>query len=318
MTRPLVSVLVATYNQERHIEETVDSILAQDWRPLQVIVADDASTDGTAALLNRLAALHKELHLVAGGTNVGIGANTNRGWAACQGEYCALLGGDDLMLPGKLTAQVDWFSADDQRALCGHAVEHFDSDTGAAIRVEDVAPTGRKGGAGPTAFIEQWNVFPGVSLMFRSAFAPRSGFDARLKWTAERKFTIELLMGGGAFGAIPGVLTRYRRHPRQTTQTFQDALWAEAFMTQAIIEAEYPQYARAARHGRSFQWKRHGISALAGGSPDTARRSLRRALRESLSGDPKLWAWTAVAHLPTPVRDAAVTFLLKRASAEDK
>src|SRR5689334_23285444 len=100
MSRPLVSVLVVAYNQISFIADTLASAVEHDYENLQVVVADDGSTDGTTDVVLDFARRHPgRVVPLTGGPNLGITRNCNRGLTACKGEYVAFLGGDDLFLP---------------------------------------------------------------------------------------------------------------------------------------------------------------------------------------------------------------------------
>ena len=96
---PLISVVVATYNGERYVEPALESALAQDHEPLEVIVVDDGSTDATPAIVAR-----HDVHLIRR-ANGGQGAAKNTGIGAARGSLIAFLDHDDLWAPGKLSAQ---------------------------------------------------------------------------------------------------------------------------------------------------------------------------------------------------------------------
>lgn len=100
--RPLVSVIMPAHNTARYIEDAIDSVLEQGYRPLELIVIDDGSTDGTVELLQRYG---NRIRLITQ-SNKGAGAARNQGLQAAQGEFIAFLDSDDLWLPGKVAAQV--------------------------------------------------------------------------------------------------------------------------------------------------------------------------------------------------------------------
>ena len=100
--RPTVSVVIPTYNYGRYICETIDSALAQTYKPLEVIVVDDGSTDDTR---ERLAAYSDRIRYILQ-KNSGPAAARNTGIVAAQGEFVALLDSDDLWLPEKVERQV--------------------------------------------------------------------------------------------------------------------------------------------------------------------------------------------------------------------
>ncbi len=99
----LVSVVVPTFNAERHLSETLDSVLSQTHQAFEVIVVDDGSTDGTIQLLRHR---YPEVTLVEQ-ANAGVGAARNRGLAMARGRYICFLDQDDVWFPEKLARQVE-------------------------------------------------------------------------------------------------------------------------------------------------------------------------------------------------------------------
>jgi len=102
----LVSVIIPVFNGARFLRQALKSVFAQDYSPLEVIVVDDGSTDGSAAI----AAAFPEVVLLTQ-TNQGAWVARNKALARVRGEFIAFLDADDLWLPGKLTAQVAWLKA---------------------------------------------------------------------------------------------------------------------------------------------------------------------------------------------------------------
>jgi glycosyltransferase involved in cell wall biosynthesis len=98
----LVSVVIPTYNRRQFIVAAIESVLAQTYQPLEIIVADDGSTDGTAEELRRFG---KRVRYLAQ-PNRSASAARNLGIRAAAGEYIALLDSDDLWAPAKIEKQV--------------------------------------------------------------------------------------------------------------------------------------------------------------------------------------------------------------------
>lgn len=95
-----VSVLVVSYNHVKYLEEAIESILAQQVDfPMEIVFADDCSTDGTQAIIQKYQSCHSEIvRVLDTPANLGITRNYQRGFAACAGEYIAVMEGDDYWL----------------------------------------------------------------------------------------------------------------------------------------------------------------------------------------------------------------------------
>ncbi len=110
---PSVSALMAAYNYEQYVGRAIESALAQDYPPelLEVVVIDDGSTDGTAAVVRELADANPGRVRLVQQDNAGYVAATNRALAEGTGEMLALLDADDMWLPSKTRRQVEMFQA---------------------------------------------------------------------------------------------------------------------------------------------------------------------------------------------------------------
>ncbi len=121
MTPSLISCIVPIFNGERYLQEALDSILAQTYQPVEVIVADDGSTDGTRAVV---ASYGKQVAYLRQ-TNAGPAAARNLGLSAAQGEFVAFLDADDLWHLEKLARQMARFQARPELDLCVTYVQNF-------------------------------------------------------------------------------------------------------------------------------------------------------------------------------------------------
>jgi glycosyltransferase involved in cell wall biosynthesis len=113
-TKPLVSVVIPTYNRAWCLAEAVDSVLAQELRGFELIVVDDGSTDDTPRLLEGYGEAVRTLRR----ENHGVSAARNAGIAAARAELIAFLDSDDLWLPGKLRRQVEFFTSHPKALIC--------------------------------------------------------------------------------------------------------------------------------------------------------------------------------------------------------
>lgn len=125
--QPKVSVLTISYNQEKYIEQALDSIISQEVSfPIEVIVADDASIDSTPEIIERYAKKYPFIKPIFRKKNIGAVANSIDTLKSASGEYIALCEGDDYWLDvHKLQKQVDFLDAHLDYGLCFHPVRVF-------------------------------------------------------------------------------------------------------------------------------------------------------------------------------------------------
>lgn len=253
----MVSVAIVTYNQRNFLGELLDSVLDQDYPNLEVIVADDASTDGTAELCREYERKYPgRVTLVRASVNGGITANSNAGLERCTGEFFCFVGGDDIFLPGKISAQVEWFRRNPDAALCACRVEVFDSQTGRVITAID-DPVLRKGrGAG--AMIRQSCATPTSAFMFRKSFCADIKWDQRTPIVSDWLFIIEACMRG-RYGKVDGTYLRYRRTGENVTSYGENRSFLEDRLIYTdIFFARYRSHYLSIKIQRSKIYYQHG------------------------------------------------------------
>ena len=306
MTQPHISVLVITYNHRSFIRETVESVLQQDFDSFEVVVADDGSTDGADEIILQLAQEHPgKVVPVVGGPNIGVAKNSNRGLKRCRGRFVNLLGGDDLFLPGKLRAQAKWFEADSRRVLCGHDAHIFESATGQNTRLySDLS--GWREGTGADDFVAKGCPYLPSAVMVRASELPEYGFDERVGLVIDGKMFVDVLVGGGRYGHVEGVLARYRRHAGNMTAHASQRILTDTFTYLGLIEAEHPQLVRSCRKGRARLHIRAGVAALQAGKTEEARLHFTNALLTCPEYSWKLPAWYALSMLPSNLSGLAI------------
>ena len=107
MSRPLVSIVVPTYERAGFVETAIMSLLDQDYPALEVIVVDDGSSDETPAVLARIAErVDRRRFRRLRHENVGQAESINRGFAEAGGELLGYLSSDDYLLPGAVSRLV--------------------------------------------------------------------------------------------------------------------------------------------------------------------------------------------------------------------
>ncbi len=301
MVTPKVSIIIITYNQIHFIDDTLKSAIEQDYENLEVVVTDDGSTDGTAKVIEDYAKRFPlRVKAETGGPNLGITGNSNRGLRHCTGEFVALQGGDDILLPGKITEQVKWFSHSEKRVLCYHDAEIFESTSNKKIcNYSQIAPL--ISGYGAESIIARMRLGAGTTVMVRRNAIPKDGFDARLPMVSDWKFQIDCLASGGEYGYIEGVYARYRRHRGNSRLRAAKQYYLDCLKTTDIVEADYPQYISACRKARARIFGGIAIDMAFQNKYSSALKMCEESLKQGYISW-KLLPGVIYAMLPVPLR----------------
>jgi len=212
----LVSVVIPAYNRRKFIGEAVDSVLAQTYRNLEVIVVDDGSTDGTGDFLKEKYAGEPRFRYLWQ-KNAERSAARNAGIQAANGEFVAFLDSDDLWLPDKLEAQmrlfqtnpkmvmvVCWYDFIDYKSNILQAIDapHLDeiSDGDFAVRLM----TDNRIGSPTPVIRRQVLLDAGMFCLDKQVLC----FEDWELWVRVASF--------GATGLVPRILARHRVHPGNT------------------------------------------------------------------------------------------------------
>lgn len=271
---PTFSVIVAAYNVADRIGAALESAFAQTSGALEVIVCDDASTDGLETALEPYRDRIRYLRL---GQNSGEAAAKNLASQQADGEFVVILDADDVFYPRRL------------EALAALAVERPDLDvlTTDAYLVADgeivrrvyepywpfVVDDQRHG-------ILRRNFVFGLAAVRRESLLAAGGFDERIRWTTDWDCWIRLIFAGSRVGLVPEPLAEYRlreaslssdraRHLRGRVQTLEKAAAMDGLTADERTTVE--QTLAEQRRALALEEAR---AALASGAPDARARSL--------------------------------------------
>ncbi|HVI11161.1 MAG TPA: glycosyltransferase [Candidatus Binatia bacterium] len=277
-----ITALIPTYNCERYICETVESVLAQTLPAHEVIVVDDGSTDDTQQALARYGTRIRYVRQA----NAGPPAARNNGIALATGDLIALLDSDDLWLPNKLERQMRYL---DQHPRCGLVysdMKTFD-ETGV---IEESVKVSRNltlpsGHIFPQMFAE--TLFQTSAVLLRKTCIDHvGGFDTSLRMGDDYEFFLRISRHY-ELGYIDEPLVLYRQHPQQGTRTWgkelqQGAPW-EFLVLKRIVDL-YPEiYGELGKakvnHRLAKPYAALAYACLNEGDPKDVRALLRRALR---------------------------------------
>lgn len=128
--KPLVSVLISAYNAEPYLQESVDSILAQTEGDFELLLLDDASTDGTLDVMRRID--DSRVRVLRNEKNLGIARSFNRLLDEASGEHIAHMGADDLCMPERLAVHTGILRDDPSVWVASSSYAQFQGDNGIA------------------------------------------------------------------------------------------------------------------------------------------------------------------------------------------
>lgn len=245
--KELVSVALCTYNGEAFLREQLQSLLGQTYPHLEIIVVDDASTDGTGAIIREFAA-RGNIRFYQNGQNLGFSRNFEKALRLCSGPYLALCDQDDVWAPQKLAT------------LLPHLRDHLLVYSDAELTYAAGQPMGKKVSelvnpvktADPLPLLLN-NCAPGNTLVFR-----RELVEQALPIPADFFHDWWLLYAASVLGRIKYVeepLVQYRQHAANVTNMAHHR-------KETHHDAKSHRRERTLYHLRCFQDfnTRHGIS----------------------------------------------------------
>ena len=219
---PAVSVIMATYNGARTIRASIDSILSQTCRDLELIVADDGSTDATLAVLEGIG--DPRLRILRNENNIGVVASRNRCFGEARAPAVAMLDHDDLSAPTRLARQLAYLDANPDTVLVGTDARVLDG--GGLHRMNHPVTT--------TPALIAWllqvaNPLVCSSVMFRAEAVRRLGVFMRSSYTYADDYDFYHRMAAlGGIARLDRPLTIYRVHDTNAYKRHEQTMLANA------------------------------------------------------------------------------------------
>lgn len=203
---PEISVVLPVYNGEEHLSEAIDSILAQTFTDLELIIIDDGSTDDSLALLKQYQQRDSRIRLIAR-ENRNLATTLNDLLDLARGEWIARMDQDDVALPHRFERQLQWLDKTGAD-ICGSWVKYFGSwdrrtwrgyQSDQAIKVEMLFKS----------------PFVHPSVMMRADLARALGYDKACEKAEDYDLWVRAAQAGWKMSNVPEVLLLYRKHASQ-------------------------------------------------------------------------------------------------------
>ncbi|KIY37606.1 glycosyl transferase [Pseudomonas sp. 10-1B] len=236
---PLVTVIIASYNHARYIEASIDSVINQTYKNIELLVVDDGSRDDSPAVLKRLQEQHGfDLRFQA---NQGLARTLNDAIARAKGDLIVPFGSDDIMLPHRIATQVEYMNGKPEVGICSANIETIDQDgnvMGAREQRNRNLPFRRLDF--DDLFLDRKPGPMAATLMLRrEALEKVGGFNADIR-LEDVYIELSIARAGYFIDVLGEVLAQYRDHP---TNTFKNG----RFMVDNVLRTfavfrDHPQY----------------------------------------------------------------------------
>ncbi len=277
---PRVSVLMPVYNAERYLSEAIESILNQTYENFEFIIVNDGSTDQSLKIIRNFEMSDSRINIISR-DNTGIVGALNDGLEIASGEYIARMDADDVSLPDRLEAQVDYMNSNPDCVIVGGHAWVIDPD-GDILKLyrrplhhEDIMEQLLQADGGAI-------VHP-VAMFRKSAFDKVRGYRKEFELIEDLDLYLRLLECG-KLANIDQTLIYYRQHLANITtrkgtrmDDLQKTLVLEARKKMGVPKIDIPVASRSARYSRSFQRRRWSCWALEENRFQTAWKHAWRA-----------------------------------------
>ncbi len=207
---PLVSIICLCYNHERFLRPALDSVLTQTYPNLEIIVVDDCSTDNSVSIIQEYVQRYPQLRFMSTGRNIGNTRAFNKGWRTSQGQFILDFATDDVLLPERVTQQVQQF----QRLGPEYGVVYSDaeyiSDDAAHLYFHSQKYKAAPDGDVFAEVLGRYFICPPTMLIRRKVFEELDGYNEALAYEdfdfwvrSSRKYK---------YAFLPEVTTQRRLH----------------------------------------------------------------------------------------------------------
>jgi len=209
MRSGLVTTIIPVYNRADQLREAVQSVLDQDYRPIEIIIVDDGSTDNTLESARVLERQHPELIRVATQANGGPGKAREHGRQLARGEFIQYLDSDDILLPGKFSAQVAALT-NDVSADVAYGITFLRNADGNLVETPHKLTGKLIPSMFPDFLIDRW--WETATPLYRASICAKAGPWTSLSLEEDWEYDCRIASSGGKLVWCPFPVSEHRDH----------------------------------------------------------------------------------------------------------
>lgn len=226
MTQPLVSIYIATFNSSMYIIDALESVKAQTYDNIELIVSDDCSTDDTVKIVQRWLNKNQKrffrVQLLIVPTNTGVSANVNRARSACNGKWIKGFAGDDMLLPTCIEDNMNYVTEHvDAQIVLSNSIIFFDDSEKTSIQKPGIAVPhffDLSAAEQYEQLVRHNELIMNPNSQFASADLLKSFVvDERIKFMEDRQFYWNCTFNGIRIHYLNKETVRYRKHAEALT-----------------------------------------------------------------------------------------------------
>lgn len=276
---PLVSVVTATYNMGKYVGLAVESVLAQDYPAIEIIVVDDGSTDNTSEVLSKYRE-DSRVKIICQ-ENAGQTVAKNRAVQAAKGEYIAFCDADNLWLPNKLSRQIKYFNEHCDIAVVYGDITLIDADGDPLPTTQAKRYSGKITGR---LLVDNFVTF-NTALVSRRVLEAVGGFDESLRMGIDYDLWLRISVNH-TFQYLPEPFVLYRiwggqmsnkqeerlsncfkllnnfldKHPKSVTPDEVNRGWAHTYVSRGKLRASQKRYLNALEdYFKAFRYRPYDL-----------------------------------------------------------
>lgn len=239
---PIVSVVMPVYNAEAYLVQAISSITSQTFPNFELIVIDDGSTDGSAAIISQFAASDDRIIIHTNTKPLGKAGDMakEKGILHSRGQYIAIMDADDIAKPQRLERQLAFMQLHPDIFLCGSWVEFIDKNDKVFL---EWSPDTEHEKIVRNLYFKNSIIHP--TFFFRNEKLDEPFYETKYNWYNDYYTQLKLIMKGKRLANVPEILLSYRVSGASTTQTNIKKKVVENFKIRdeiAQFEPTYPSF----------------------------------------------------------------------------
>ena len=242
---PLVSVIIASYNHGPYIEASINSVLAQSYPRIELLVVDDGSKDDSVERIQRLKQKRGFDFRVQ--KNQGLSLTLNEAILRASGSLIAPFGSDDIMYPERIARQVEYLSDKPEVGICAGNIEFIDG-SGLVVEKRFRQRQFRRLNF-ENMFLGNIDGPPAPTLLFRrEALESVGGFDPSIR-LEDLLIELKITHAGWYIDILPDVLAKYRVHATNTYKNYR--IMVDNVLKTYALFSDHPSYERVCARFRN-------------------------------------------------------------------